>query len=102
MISRQLPETKAQAAERAASGRDTNCSFDEASRRKEVAIAGLRELELKQKSGALVPVEDLENVWPAPSASGLIECAKSSVCFNVSGFAAMLRAKMELRASRSS
>jgi hypothetical protein len=35
------------------------------------------------------PLERYQNVWPAPSASGLIESAKSSVCVNVSGFAAM-------------
>ncbi len=43
-----------------------------------------------------------KNVWPAPSASGLIESAKSSVCFNVSGLAAMPQAKMEIRAFGSS
>jgi Winged helix-turn helix len=37
--------------------------------------------------------ETFKNVWPAPSASGLIESAKSSVCFNVSGFAATPQAK---------
>jgi transposase len=46
--------------------------------------------------------EAFKNVWPAPSASGLIESTKSSVCCNVSGFAAMPRAKMEIRAFRSS
>jgi hypothetical protein len=43
-----------------------------------------------------------KNVWPAPFASGLIENAASSVCFNVSGFAVMPQAKMEIRAFRSS
>jgi transposase len=46
--------------------------------------------------------EAFKNVWPAPSASGLIENAKSSVCCNVSGFAAVPRAKMEIRTFRSS
>ena len=34
-------------------------SFNQAQRRKEVAIADLRELELKQKRGELVPVSDV-------------------------------------------
>jgi transposase len=44
----------------------------------------------------------LKNVWPAPSARGLIESAERSVCFNVSGFGGCLPAKMEIRALRSS
>ena len=56
----------------------------------------------------LHPQSDLEaqeafkNVWPAPSASDFIESAERSVCFNVSGLGSKPRAKMEIRAFRSS
>jgi hypothetical protein len=43
-----------------------------------------------------------KNVWPAPSASDFIESAVRSVCFNVSGLGSKPRAKMEIRAFRSS
>jgi transposase len=46
--------------------------------------------------------EAFKNVWPAPSASDFIESAERSVCFNVSGLGSKPRAKMEIRAFRSS
>jgi hypothetical protein len=42
-----------------------------------------------------------KNVWPAPSASGFLS-VPLAVCFNVSGLGARSRAKMEIRAFRSS
>ena len=41
----------------------TGESFIEAQRRKECALASLRELEFTQKSGRLVTLEDVERVW---------------------------------------
>jgi AbiV family abortive infection protein len=61
--------------------------------------------DLTEKERALVDDEKyksfLLNVWPAPSAR-VFAFLPSSVCFNVSGFGAKLRAKMEIRAAWSS
>jgi transposase len=69
----------------------------------------LKKLNFSSMSGRPVhPQSDLEaqqalkNVWPAPSASDFIESAERSVCFNVSGLGSKPRAKMEIRAFRSS
>ena len=59
VVRRTFKETKAQAAERAASGVAGEVSFDEAARRKEFALASLREHELAVKRGEFVPREDI-------------------------------------------
>jgi phage terminase Nu1 subunit (DNA packaging protein) len=55
--------TDEQTGERDSSSSDSQCSLVEAARRKEVALARLRELELAEKRGELINAAEAERAW---------------------------------------